>query len=329
MKQIIQKTKLCCYTRGETLIWALYALIFVTVILGVLIMGMNTREVFTEMLRQQVAETSIDNFNKAMSVRLITKESIDSNDFEVNTSEYTNNAKYVLQNSQDARLGKLVDYWWSVPDTDTKFSRGEYTYKLPTSLGNNAPLRITMKELPWRMYHRTTPLATIEIPGMEYNLSDTSEAIYMHGETKIPQVHNIESLPTGTEAGKGVPYILRIHNSIDTYTELTLSANANTKYKRGTGNWIIQVVNINEYIGDALKLHFDPTGITEVPYNNNHAWYITTSSAEYTRKTIIIDDNAPIIVSPTIMADPQRAITLISNNSTIIIGDLDTDFPQN
>ena len=316
------------YTRGEVLLWALVVLIIVTMALGMLLTGMSTGNKYTDMLRRQIAEQTIDNYTLAVAMQKIFGGVINAADFKLESQVYENDATLVLPSSQDNRVAALRGYWWSVPNETGQFSENAYKYKYPLTSNTTASMRVNMYQMPWRFYSMAPYTIDSDTPGMYYDANTLNEALALPWatiETPI-MIHNIETQSTD-KISEGVPYVIRLRRTEDC-TEITVGGDYNTKYNRGVGKWIIQVIPIDLLPHEAIILNFDPEAITEVEYKSNHAWYITTSGGEYTRKTLIVNDGAPIIISPDIMRNPETAPTICNGNSAVIVGDIDEHFPE-
>ena len=316
------------YTRGEALLWALVLLVVVTMAMGVLITGMSAGNKYTDILRRQVAEQTIDNYTLAAAMQKIFGGAVTPEDFKLESITYENNATHVLPNSTDTRVASLRGYWWSVPNATGRYSENTYKYKYPLTNNATASMRVNMKQMPWRLYSRIPYTIDSNVAGMYYDSDSSSEALDLPWElTENPvKIHNIEVQSTD-KIGAGVPYVIRFRGAEDS-TEITVGGDSNTKYNRGAGRWIIQVVPINLLSQESVILNFNSEAITEVEYKSNHAWYITTSGGEYARKTIIVNDGAPIIISPDVMREPHIAPTICSGNSAIIVGDIEEHFPE-
>ena len=71
------------YTRGEALLWALVLLVVVTMAMGVLITGMSAGNKYTDILRRQVAEQTIDNYTLAAAMQKIFGGAVTPEDFKL------------------------------------------------------------------------------------------------------------------------------------------------------------------------------------------------------------------------------------------------------
>ena len=216
------------YTRGEALLWALVLLVVVTMAMGVLITGMSAGNKYTDILRRQVAEQTIDNYTLAAAMQKIFGGAVTPEDFKLESITYENNATHVLPNSTDTRVASLRGYWWSVPNATGQYSENTYKYKYPLTNNATASMRVNMNQMPWRLYSRIPYTIDSNVAGMYYDSDSSSEALDLPWElTENPvKIHNIEVQSTD-KIGAGVPYVIRFRGAEDS-TEITVGGDSYT-----------------------------------------------------------------------------------------------------